>query len=95
MNLRGAGIGLLAVAAALFIGRDLAAAIFYPANAGEYGVERFAQWRDYVGPAPIILSAVALVVGLAYLAWAEWEERGGHEEGRRRDARREVPGNEA
>lgn len=52
MNHRGAGISLLAIAAALSIGRDLAAAIFYPANAGEYSAVRFAQWRDYVGSAP-------------------------------------------
>jgi hypothetical protein len=81
MSHRGAGIGLLAFAAALFIGRDLAAAIFYPANAGVYGAKRFAQWRDYVSSAPIILSAVALVLGLGYLAWAEWDALRDRKEG--------------
>ncbi len=74
MSRRGAGIGLIAIAALLYAARHVTAALFIPPNLGTYDEETFTRWLGYVGDGPGVLSAIALLVGVSYLVLAEWEE---------------------
>lgn len=74
MSKRGVGFGFCAVAAFLFATRYLTAAV-YGSNMQGWSSENYNALLEYVGPLPWLLAGVALVIGVAYLAWAEAEQR--------------------
>jgi hypothetical protein len=47
------------------------AALYTPQTVGEWGPDKFALWVSYVGP-PWAVMWLALIVGIGYLAWAEF-----------------------
>ncbi len=74
MSRRAAGVAFCGIAAFLFSTRYLAAAIFFP-DTGEWNREIFGRFLSYTDPLPWFLSGIALLVGLAYLIWAEIDAR--------------------
>ncbi len=70
MTRRGTGVALIAVAALLYATRYVCAAIF-GSGLSSHSMDLFRAMLQYVGPELSRLSAVSLVAGLAYLAWAE------------------------
>lgn len=70
MSRRTSGTVMLALAALLYAARYLAAAIYGSSMMG-WSSELFASLLQYVGQDLVTWSTVALVAGLAYLAWAE------------------------
>jgi len=74
MNKRTAGVGLLAIAAFLYATRYIAAAIF-GSGVASFSTELFRAMLQYVGIAPLILSILAAIAGVAYLVWAERDEQ--------------------
>lgn len=74
MNKRTAGVGLLAIAAFLYATRYIAAAIF-GSGIASFSTELFRSMLQYVGIAPLVWSTLAAIAGVAYLVWAEIDER--------------------
>jgi hypothetical protein len=74
MNKRTTGVGLLAIAAFLYATRYIAAAIF-GSGIASFSTELFRSMLQYVGIAPLIWSILAAIAGVAYLVWAESDER--------------------
>lgn len=74
MSRRTTGTLLLLIAAFLYGIRYLSAAIF-ASNVSSWDSDLFHSMLDYVGTAPRNLSIIALVVGIVYLIWAEYESR--------------------
>lgn len=74
MNKRTAGVGLLAIGAFLYATRYIAAAIF-GSGVASFSTELFRAMLQYVGIAPLIWSILAAIAGIAYLVWAEIDER--------------------
>lgn len=72
MSRRTTGTLLLTVSAILYATRYLAAAIF-GSSLTNWSTELFNAMFQNVGPGLTNWSAVALVAGLVYLAWAEYE----------------------
>ncbi|MCG7379112.1 hypothetical protein MH215_19030 [Paenibacillus sp. ACRSA] len=72
MSRRTTGTLLLLIAAFLYGIRYLSAAIF-ASNVSSWDSDLFHSMLDYVGTAPRNLSIIALVVGIFYLLWAEYE----------------------
>lgn len=72
MSRRTTGVMLVAVAAQLFSMRYLAAAIF-GSGISSWSSELFNAMLQYVGPALLTWSRIALVAGLVYLVWVEIE----------------------
>ena len=74
MSRRTAGAIFCAIAAFLFAVRYFAALMLYM-QAGTYSDDAFAQWLSYTSALPWVLAAIALGVGIGYLAWAERSDR--------------------
>ncbi|MDR6726985.1 hypothetical protein J2W91_005510 [Paenibacillus amylolyticus] len=74
MSRRTTGTLLLLIAAFLYGIRYLSAAIF-ASNVSSWDYDLFHSMLDYVGTAPRNLSIIALVGGIFYLLWAEYESR--------------------
>ncbi|OPL08728.1 MAG: DNA helicase [delta proteobacterium ML8_F1] len=72
MNNRGAGVSFCFIAAFLLAVRYVSAAIF-ASGVSSWSGELFSAMLEYTGNLLVILSAVALVVGIFYLARAEKE----------------------
>jgi hypothetical protein len=70
MSRRATGVVFCFIAALLFSTRYLAAAIF-GSGVSSWDAQLFRAMLEYVGQAPSILAAIALAVGIIYLAWAE------------------------
>jgi hypothetical protein len=76
MSRRATGIAFCGIAAFLFGIRYIAAAIYISnANLSEYGFEVYMRWMGYIGSLPWIFAGVALIIGIGYLVWAEFEKR--------------------
>lgn len=72
MSRRTTGTLLLVIAAFLYSVRYLSAAIFGSGVASRNS-ELFQEMLNYVGTAPQSWSIAALILGLFYLVWAEYE----------------------
>lgn len=90
MKRRTTGTILLLVAAFLYGIRYLSAAIF-GSNVNSWNGNLFDSMLSYIGKGPVILSVLALILGLIYLVWAEIEELRNNNLNRKKN---EVTGNE-
>ncbi|WP_181586431.1 hypothetical protein [Paenibacillus taichungensis] len=72
MSRRTTGTLLLVIAAFLYSVRYLSAAIF-GSGVASWSSELFQKMLKYVGTAPQSWSIAALILGLFYLVWAEYE----------------------
>ncbi|MFB8372910.1 hypothetical protein [Paenibacillus taichungensis] len=72
MSRRTTGTLLLVIAAFLYGVRYLSAAIF-GSGVASWNLELFQEMLNYVGTAPQSWSIAALILGLFYLVWAEYE----------------------
>ncbi|MFC9707328.1 hypothetical protein ACFTRD_04130 [Paenibacillus sp. NPDC056933] len=72
MSRRTTGTLLLVIAALLYSVRYLSAAIF-GSGVTSWDSELFQEMLNYVGTAPRNWSIAALILGLFYLVWAEYE----------------------
>lgn len=70
MSRRACGVSLIAVAALLYTGRYLAAAIF-GSSITSWNTGLFNSMLQYVGPNLMRLSVISLLFGIFYLVWAE------------------------
>jgi len=71
MSRRLTGVILCAIAAMLYAARYLTAAIYGSGQSHTWSADLFAALLRYVGSDLTIAAIVALVVGVAYLVWAE------------------------
>lgn len=74
MNRRGTGTIFCTIAALLFLGRYITAAI-WSSNASSWDKELFRNMLDYIGSPLLILSLLSLFAGIIYLVWAEISEK--------------------
>ncbi len=70
MNKRAAGVAFVFIAAFLFLGRYIVAAIFM-SNPSSMDAALFSHGLEYVGSPLLILSIISLVIGCIYLFLAE------------------------
>ena len=73
MNKRGTGVIFIAIAAFLFSAKYLSAAIF-GSGVVSWSEELFHAMLSYVGTPLSVCSILALIIGVAYIAWGEYEE---------------------
>ena len=73
MNKRGTGVAFLAIAALLFSARYISAAIF-GSSVASWDKDLFNAMLGFVGFPLQIFSIIALILGLAYIGWGEYEE---------------------
>jgi ABC-type uncharacterized transport system permease subunit len=73
MSKRGTGVAFLAIAALLFSAKYISAAIF-GSGLPSWSEHLFNEMLDYVGYPLNVCSIIALILGLAYIAWGEYEE---------------------
>jgi hypothetical protein len=73
MNRRGTSVVFCFIAAFLFSTRYVAAAIF-GSNVTSWNSDLFNAMLEYVGTPLVVASVISLIVGIAYLAWAEVKE---------------------
>jgi hypothetical protein len=71
MSHRATGILFILVAALLYATRYIAAAIF-GSGVSSWNAELFQAMLSYVGDGPTVWALLALIVGVAYLVWAEY-----------------------
>ena len=70
MGKRGVGAVFCLIAAILFSARYVTAAIFM-SGVSSWDSMLFSAGLEYVGTSLLTLSVVSLVIGIAYLVWAE------------------------
>ncbi|MFN7253507.1 MAG: hypothetical protein ACK4M9_22440 [Anaerobacillus sp.] len=75
MTKRGAGVAFIAIAAFLLAMKYITAAIF-GSGVLSWDAGLFNAMLQYVGNTLNTFSFLALIVGIAYLAWGEYEEFG-------------------
>ena len=73
MNRRGAGVIFCLIAALLFSVRYVSAAIF-GSGVSSWDSALFHAMLTYIGNGLIIASVTSLLIGIAYLIWAEIKE---------------------
>lgn len=73
MNKRGTGVAFIAIAAFLFSAKYISAAIF-GSGLASYNKELFNAMLEYIGYPLSVCSVMALLIGLAYIIWGEYEE---------------------
>lgn len=73
MNKRGTGVMFIAIAAFLFSAKYLSAAIF-GSGVVSWDEELFNAMLSYIGNPLSICSILALIIGVTYIAWGEYEE---------------------
>jgi hypothetical protein len=74
MNRRAAGVAFCAISAFLFSSRYFVAAIF-GSGVKSWSANLFHNMLRYVGSTLTTLSVIALIMGLTYLAVAEFREK--------------------
>ncbi|MEU5512771.1 MULTISPECIES: hypothetical protein [Terrabacteria group] len=72
MNKRGAGVIFIVISAILICSKYIAAAIF-GSNVNTWDEEMFQYLLSYIGSTLNTLSICALLIGIAYICWAEYE----------------------
>lgn len=70
MSRRTTGVVFCFIAALLYATRYLAAAIF-GSGVSSWDAELFRAMLQYVGDGPVVLTILALTIGVAYLVWDE------------------------
>ncbi|ASS73926.1 hypothetical protein CIG75_02320 [Tumebacillus algifaecis] len=76
MTRRGIGFGFCLIAAILIATKYLSAAIYSTSSSSsEHGSDAFQFWLDSVDHSLTLLSVSALLIGIAYIIWAEWIDR--------------------
>ena len=73
MNKRGTGVAFIAIAAFLFSAKYISAAIF-GSSVASWDEDLFNAMLEYIGYPLSICSIIALLIGLAYIVWGEYEE---------------------
>lgn len=73
MNKRGTGVTFIAIAAFLFASKYVSASIF-GSGVLSWSDSLFNAMLSYVGEPLSICSIIALIIGVAYLGWGEYEE---------------------
>lgn len=73
MSKRGTGVAFIAIAALLFSSKYISAAIF-GSGILEWHKDLFNEFLSYVGSPLSICSIISLIIGIAYIAWGEYEE---------------------
>ena len=73
MSKRGTGVAFIAIAAFLFSAKYISAAIF-GSGVLSWDKELFNAMLSYVGSPLSVCSIVALIIGVAYITWGEYEE---------------------
>ena len=73
MNKRGTGVTFIAIASFLFSTRYISAAI-YGSSSSNWNDELFNAMLEFIGNPLSICAIFALLIGLAYIVWAEYEE---------------------
>ena len=73
MNKRGTGVAYLAIAALLFSAKYISAAII-GSGITSWNKDLFNVMLKFVGFPLHIYSIIALILGLAYIGWGEYEE---------------------
>lgn len=76
MTRRSAGMIFLIISTILFCMRYIVAAIYGVGKlTSEYSNHSFELFLSYVGVLPIILSIIALILGIFYIIWAEFDKK--------------------
>ena len=73
MNKRGTGVAFIAMSVFLIASKYLSAAIF-SSGITTWDKNMFNNMFDYVGNTLSNFSLLALIIGIAYIAWGEYEE---------------------
>jgi hypothetical protein len=73
VNKRGTGVVFIAIAAFLFSSKYISAAIF-SSGVFSWDEDLFNAMLSYVGSPLSVCSILALILGVAYIAWGEFEE---------------------
>lgn len=73
LNKRGTGVAFIAISAFLFSVKYISAAIF-SSGVSSWDEDLFNAMLSYVGSPLSICSILALILGIAYIAWGEYEE---------------------
>ena len=73
VNRRGTGVSFCLIAALLYAAKYISAAIF-GSNISSWDADLFSHMIDYMGGGLPLFSKLALIIGIAYLVWAEIEE---------------------
>ena len=73
MNKRGAGVAFIAIAAVLFSAKYISAVIF-GSSTKVWEEYFFNEMLSYIGNPLNVCSIIALIVGLVYIVWGEFEE---------------------
>jgi hypothetical protein len=73
MSKRGAGVAFIAIAAFLFSTKYISAAIF-GSGVLSWSEDLFNAMLSYVGTPLSLCSIIALIIGITYIAWGEYEE---------------------
>ena len=73
MNKRGTGVAFIAIASFLFSAKYISAAIF-GSSVTSWDEDLFNAMLSYIGNPLSICSIIALLLGLVYIAWGEYEE---------------------
>lgn len=81
MSKRAAGVAFCAIAALLYVTLYLAAGMVASGSEGTATVTVFRTILGYDSGPPVRLSLGALVAGIVYLAWAEYEAWTGRTQG--------------
>lgn len=72
MNKRGAGVFFILISAILFSAKYISAAIF-GSGVTSWDNELFQSMLSYIGTPLNTLSFLALLIGIVYICWAEYE----------------------
>lgn len=73
MNKRGSGVAFIAIAAFLFSAKYISAAIF-GSGVLSWDEELFNAMLSYIGSPLSIASMIALIIGVGYISWGEYDE---------------------
>jgi hypothetical protein len=73
MSKRGSGVAFIAIAAILFSAKYISAAIF-GSGVSSWDEDLFNAMLNNVGSPLNTYSLISLVIGIAYIAWGEYEE---------------------
>lgn len=73
MNKRGTGVIFILISAILFSAKYISAAIF-GSGVTSWDNELFQSMLSYIGSPLNTLSILALLIGIAYICWAEYED---------------------
>lgn len=73
MSKRGSGVAFIAIAAFLFSAKYISAAIF-GSGVLSWDEELFNAMLSYIGIPLSMASMIALIIGVGYIAWGEYEE---------------------